>query len=94
MLLRCPWCGPRELEEFRFRSVLTGERAGPGESVTTGDHPSAAYARVYERANVPDSSVEYWQHDRGCRAWLVVQRNPSTAEVLDVQLLADRGAEP
>jgi len=37
---------------------------------------------------VPDASIEYWQHDRGCRAWLVVQRDPSTAAVLAVRLLA------
>ena len=82
MLLSCPWCGPRELEEFRFRSVA----ADGGEATMRLGTP--AYAAVYERTNVPESSTEYWQHDRGCRAWLVVQRNPSTADVLTVRLLA------
>jgi sarcosine oxidase subunit delta len=81
MLLCCPWCGPRELEEFRFRTVATQGREA------TGRDTSSSYAAVYERANTPDSSTEYWQHDRGCRAWLVVQRNPSTAQVLAVRLL-------
>ena len=81
MLMRCPWCGPRELEEFRFRSVATD------------GHDATPYARVYERVNTPESSIEYWQHERGCRAWLVVHRNPSTAEVLDVRLLMARDRE-
>jgi len=81
MLLSCPWCGPRELEEFRFRCVATQARDA------TGRGTPSSYAAVYERTNAPDSSTEYWQHDRGCRAWLVVQRNPSTAQVLAVRLL-------
>ena len=93
MLLSCPWCGPRELEEFRFRSIVMGDRmptiGGAGDDGCSS--ATDAYARVYERTNVTDSSVEYWQHERGCRAWLVVRRNPSTAEVLDVRMLA---AEP
>ena len=86
MLLSCPWCGPRELEEFRFRSVVAG-----GNDATARNAPRA-FAEVYERTNVPDASIEYWQHDRGCRAWLVVQRDPSTAAVLAVHLLATQVA--
>jgi methylglutamate dehydrogenase subunit B len=73
--LACPFCGPRELEEFAFHKTL----AEPG---------SAAFASVYERRNRPDSSVEHWQHVAGCRAWLLVHRNPSSGDVLDVKLLA------
>ena len=88
MLLGCPWCGLRELEEFRFRSVVTAARGAAASSETTS---ASAYARVYERENIRHESVEYWQHERGCRAWLVVQSNPSTAEILDVRLLATTG---
>jgi heterotetrameric sarcosine oxidase delta subunit len=76
MLLNCPHCGPREIEEFRLRVVVN-----PASAATP-------FARVYERTNVTDRSVEHWQHERGCRSWLVVRRNPSTAEVLEVRLLA------
>jgi heterotetrameric sarcosine oxidase delta subunit len=82
MLLSCPWCGPRELEEFRLRSVVAD-----GSDATARNAPQA-FAEVYERTNAPDASIEYWQHDRGCRAWLIVQRDPSTAAVLAVRLLA------
>ena len=71
--LVCPFCGPRELEEFAFRKTLP-------ESVST------PFSEVYERANRLDLSVEHWQHLHGCRAWLVLKRNPSTGQVLEVRL--------
>ena len=75
--IACPFCDPRELEEFSFRSTLPQSGAG-------------AIAAVYERIDRPDSSVEHWQHVKGCRAWLVVHRNPSTGEVLEVWLPGGR----
>jgi sarcosine oxidase subunit delta len=71
--LVCPFCGPRELEEFSFRKTLP--EAG-----------ASAFGEVYERVNRLDFSVEHWQHVHGCRAWLVVTRNPSTGQMLDVKL--------
>jgi heterotetrameric sarcosine oxidase delta subunit len=75
--IACPFCGPRELEEFSFRSTLPQPGAG-------------AIAQLYERIDRPDSSLEHWQHVKACRAWLVVHRNPSTGEVLEVRFLAGR----
>jgi sarcosine oxidase delta subunit len=49
-----------------------------------GDDP---LAMVYLRINRVEDSHEYWQHVQGCRAWLHVRRNPSTGEVLEIQLL-------
>ena len=72
--LSCPFCGERELEEFLFHKTLAEPAAG-------------AYAAVYERSNRTELSVEHWQHLGGCRAWLLVRRNPSTNEVLEVRLL-------
>jgi len=72
--LVCPFCGARELEEFSFRKTLPE----PG---------STPFAEVYERVNRLDVSVEHWQHVHGCRAWLLVRRNPSSGEVLEVQLM-------
>jgi heterotetrameric sarcosine oxidase delta subunit len=74
--LTCPFCGPRELQEFVFRKTLP--EAGVSE-----------FAAVYERANRIDDSLEHWQHVHGCRAWLRVRRNPSTGEVHEVDLLGE-----
>ncbi len=77
--LSCPFCGARELREFEFHKTLPE----PG---------SDAYAHVYERANRLELSAEYWQHATGCRAWLLVRRNPSTGAVLEVQILGGSDA--
>jgi len=77
--IACPFCGPRELEEFTFRNTLPRRNAG-------------AFCEVYERVDRIDSSEEYWQHAKGCRAWLVVRRNPSTGEVLEVRHLGGRAS--
>ncbi len=72
--LGCPFCGARELHEFVFHKTLPEPDAG-------------AVAAVYERVNRLDESVEHWQHLHGCRAWLLVRRNPSTGQVLATTLL-------
>ena len=77
--LACPFCGPRELEEFSFRKTLP-------------DPGASAYASVYERTVMLDSSLEHWQHVGGCRAWLLIRRNPSSGEVLAADLMT--GAAP
>ncbi len=79
MELHCPFCGIRAVSEFTFRS-LAPERGG-----------QSAWALVYERVNDPNYSREYWQHVAGCRAWLLVTRNPSSDCVYHVRLLADEG---
>jgi methylglutamate dehydrogenase subunit B len=76
--LVCPFCGPRELEEFLFRKSLSE----PGAS---------AYAEVYERLNRPEDSLEHWQHVHGCRAWLVIRRDPTSGDVLEIELLGGGG---
>ncbi len=72
--LPCPFCGARELQEFEFRKTRA--------NVTTSD-----FSKVYLRVDSVDLSVEYWQHVHGCRAWLLIQRNPSTGVVSSVEVL-------
>ena len=52
--LVCPFCGARELVEFEFHQTLPEPQAG-------------AYARVYERVDHGQDSIEHWQHLGGCR---------------------------
>ena len=73
--LVCPFCGPRELDEFEFHKTIPNVAGGVFES-------------TYLRVDSLVESREHWQHVGGCRAWLRVVRNPSTGEVLDMRLLA------
>lgn len=73
-LFDCPFCGPRGIEEFVFHKTLPNV-------------PGGAYELTYLRRDAPLHSEEHWQHRYGCRAWLYVRRNPSTAEVYEVRLL-------
>lgn len=75
----CPFCGPREPGEFEFHKTLPN----------AGDSP---FAQVYLRVDSLTLSREHWQHVRGCRSWLVLERNPSTGEVLSVRMPA--GGDP
>ena len=74
MQLHCPFCGWRQVEEFSCRGVVP-------------EFDIATIKGVYQRVNRTDSSVEYWQHVKGCRSWLRVWRNPSTGEVLEILTL-------
>ena len=75
--LICPFCGPRALREFVFHKTLPGTEQG------------SAYERTYERTASLVQSTEHWQHVEGCRGWLLVSRNPSTGQVLEVRLLGE-----
>ena len=77
MRIACPFCGPRELDEFTFHKTVSARHAGE-------------FAEVYERVERIDSSVEHWQHVRACRTWLVLRRNPSTGQVMEVRSLGER----
>ena len=79
--LACPFCGLRELQEFRFHKTLPTDAAG-----------STDFERVYERSASREHGSEHWQHLGGCRAWLLVQRNPANGTVLEVQLLGGTAA--
>jgi len=76
--LSCPFCGARALREFSFHKTVP-EAAG-----------GTPFEQIYERIANAGLSIEHWQHLAGCRAWLLVQRNPSTGEVFEVRLLDGR----
>lgn len=88
--MACPFCGLRPLEEFLFRKTVPNVVAGSGVGAGADAGASAsasAYEQVYLRVDSAEHSVEEWQHVAGCRAWLVIDRNPSTGVVRSVALL-------
>ena len=73
--LACPFCGPRELREFQFHKTLPSADS------------EGEFEQTYLRVADPQLSIEHWQHVGGCRAWLLVHRNPSSGVALGVEIL-------
>ena len=79
MLIPCPHCGTRPIEEFTFLGDASVARPVSLE-------PSAMdqwLDYVYLRDNPRGIFAEYAHHSGGCRAWLVVTRNTDTHQVCD-----------
>ena len=75
MRIPCPFCGPRDEAEFRFRGDASVRRPAP-EADT-----DAFFDYVYARANPRGWTLEWWQHADGCRAWLQLRRHTVTHEI-------------
>lgn len=75
ILLPCPWCGPRDAEEFGYVGEM-GARPDP--RATT---PMEWRDYLYLRSNVAGWTPERWYHRMGCRRYLIVERDTTTNEV-------------
>ncbi len=88
MLIRCPYCGPRDLAEFsvageaRERPKLDADFDGP-------QAQSLFVDAVYFRDNPAGLHSEHWFHAFGCQSWLVVARNTLTHAIVNVELARD-----
>jgi sarcosine oxidase subunit delta len=72
ILLPCPWCGPRNVAEFRY----IGEAiARPEPAATT---PDEWRRYLYMRGNPSGPLRESWYHTSGCRRYFTVQRDTLT----------------
>lgn len=84
MLLPCPWCGPRDSEEFGYVGELR-DRPDP-----LASSPEQWRDYLYLRRNVAGWTTERWYHRMGCRRYLVVERDTATNEVQPVDPTAVR----
>ena len=71
----CPWCGPRNEDEFSYGGDATVAR--PADDASRDDW----YDYVYTRDNPAGRHREYWHHVGGCRAWILVERDTLTHEI-------------
>jgi heterotetrameric sarcosine oxidase delta subunit len=77
MLIRCPWCGPRNETEFHY-----GGQAAvpyPSDPAALSDEEWGRY--LFVRANPKGLFHERWVHTAGCRRWFSVQRDTVTHEM-------------
>ena len=89
MRIPCPWCGPRPLEEFHYGGDAAKKRPVEGEQADL----SVWYDYVYDRDNPAGKHREYWQHEPGCRSWLVVTRDTTTHQILNVEFARQANGE-
>lgn len=79
MRIPCPLCGDRDRREFTF--------GGAALARPPADAPAAAWDDyIHLRDNPAGPSREYWQHDGGCGAWLVVTRDTVSHAVISATL--------
>ena len=79
MRIDCPFCGARDVREFAVKGSDDYLDRPDG---TEWSEDWNAYLHL--RKNPAGPSREMWQHTGGCGAWLVVERNTVTHEVLSV----------
>jgi heterotetrameric sarcosine oxidase delta subunit len=74
ILIRCPWCGPRDAGEFHY----SGEaRLRPEPASAT---PQQWREYLYFPANPRGQVTETWYHRSGCRQFFTLKRDTDTNE--------------
>jgi heterotetrameric sarcosine oxidase delta subunit len=74
LLVPCPWCGPRDEEEFRFGGQA--HIAYPTDPDALSDRQWADF--LFIRDNPKGSAHERWYHVAGCRRWFNAVRDTIT----------------
>ena len=85
MRLTCPHCGSRDLREFTYRGAALARPEDPSWGPDWDDY-------LHLRDNPAGRSREYWYHGMGCTAFLLVERDTRTHEVLSVSPAAEGAA--
>ena len=79
-LIDCPYCGPRDQQEFSCGGE--GHIVRPRMPSSLSDDEWADY--VFMRKNPKGIQYERWVHSHGCRRWFNVARNTATDRILAV----------
>jgi sarcosine oxidase subunit delta len=85
MRISCPYCGPRDVQEFTY----LGD-AGKKRPLGMETSESAMIEYVYMRDNPRGAHAELWYHGAGCHSWLTVQRDTVTHEIRSVEAVKSR----
>lgn len=78
LLIKCPWCGPRDETEYHY-----GGQAHVPYPENPADLTDAQWAEyVFYRDNPQGPFAERWVHSVGCRRWFNVLRDTRTYQIL------------
>jgi methylglutamate dehydrogenase subunit B len=81
MRINCPHCGLRDVIEFSYAGDANRTRPDPASTDI-----EAWNEYVFNRINTRGRHREFWQHNHGCRAHLIVERDVVTHEIFSVEL--------
>jgi sarcosine oxidase, subunit delta len=84
-LIRCPYCGERDMSEFAYGGEA--HIARPEQSETMSDAEWADY--VFLKNNPKGLLAERWNHQAGCRRWFNAVRNTATDDLLAVYRIGE-----
>ncbi|MQA07742.1 MAG: sarcosine oxidase subunit delta [Pseudonocardiaceae bacterium] len=73
--LPCPWCGPRNVSEFRYAGEVTPR---PQPATAT---PEQWRRYLYVRRNPRGWTEENWYHSAGCRQFFKLRRDTDSNAV-------------
>jgi sarcosine oxidase subunit delta len=85
LLIDCPYCGPRNENEFRYGGE--SHVARPGLAPEVGDAAWADY--MFNRTNAKGPHRERWCHVHGCGQWFNIVRDTATHAVLAVYRMGE-----
>ncbi len=70
--LPCPWCGDRNVSEFRYVSEVVSR---PDPATAT---PQQWRDYLYQRGNERGWVTEWWYHRAGCQQYFTIDRDTAT----------------
>ncbi|MEQ6248503.1 sarcosine oxidase subunit delta [Sulfitobacter sp. HNIBRBA3233] len=86
MRIDCPLCGARDRREFYYKGdAVALERPAPDAGEAAWD------SYLHLRDNPAGRTRDLWQHEAGCGAWLIVERDTVTHEIHATALAAEAG---
>ena len=87
-LLECPYCGLRDVNEFKFQGEVTRRPRATPTLRELADY-------VYFRDNAAGVQREWWYHRAGCGLWFIAERDTRTNDVVRTEVpRPDGGARP
>lgn len=84
MRIPCPICGPRDRREFYYAGdAVALNRPAPDAGEGAWDN------YLHLRDNPAGVTRDLWYHEMGCSAWMVVERNTVSHDVLGAVLAVE-----
>jgi methylglutamate dehydrogenase subunit B len=84
MIIKCPYCGPRDVIEFTYQGDATRKRPDPASI-----DQEAWNSYVFDRTNPSGPHREFWLHTGGCRQHILVTRDMATHTISSVIFARD-----